>query len=220
MNGMKKWILMPVLAGLCYVANAQAKLDSLSYSAGVMIAQSLKQQGLDSLDLASFQLAVNDVLKNQPLAINVATANQQMQKHRQSFQSRKYEKVIAEGKKFMDENGKRKGVVTLPSGLQYEVINPGSGPKPAAKDKVSVHYHGTLLDGTVFDSSVDRKQPATFGVTQVIPGWVEGLQLMPEGAKWKLFIPSNLAYGDRGAGPKIGPYSTLIFEVELLKINP
>ncbi len=217
---MKKWIFLSALSAFTYVANAQAKLDSLSYSAGVMIAQSLKQQGLDSIDVESFQKAVNDVLKNQPLAINVAMANQQMQKHRQAFQSKKYEKVIADGKKFMEENGKRKGVVTLPSGLQYEVVNAGSGPKPAAKDKVSVHYHGTLIDGTVFDSSVDRGQPATFGVTQVIPGWIEGLQLMPEGSKWKLYIPYNLAYGERGAGPKIGPYSTLIFEVELLKINP
>ena len=110
-------------------------------------------------------------------------------------------------------------MTVLPSGLQYEVLKAGEGPKPQPSDKVTVHYHGTLLDGTVFDSSVDRGQPATFGVTQVIQGWVEGLQLMPQGAKWRLFIPYNLAYGERGAGGKIGPYSTLVFDVELLKIN-
>lgn len=217
---MKKWIFLPLLIGAALQLNAQAKLDSLSYSAGILVAQSLKQQGLDSIDVNTFSRAINDILKGQPLAINIQDANQAMQKHRQTFQSKKYEKVIAEGKKFLDENGKRQGVITLPSGLQYEVLKPSSGPKPLKTDKVSVHYHGTLLDGTVFDSSVDRNQPATFGVTQVIPGWVEALQLMGEGAKWKLFVPYNLAYGERAAGPKIGPYSTLVFEVELLKINP
>lgn len=217
---MKKWILFPLLFGILIQVNAQAKLDSLSYSAGILIAQSLKQQGLDSIDVNTFSNAIRDVLKGNTPAIDVAKANQIMQKQRQSFQSKKYEKVIAEGKKFLDENAKRAGVVTLPSGLQYEVMKPSSGPKPSKTDKVSVHYHGTLLDGTVFDSSVERGQPASFGVTQVIAGWIEALQLMGEGAKWKLFIPYNLAYGERAAGPKIGPYATLVFEVELLKINP
>lgn len=217
---MKNWMFLLIFLGTGLGVNAQAKLDSISYSAAVMIAQSLKQQGLDSLDIASFTKGLNDALNGNQLAINVAQCNQLMQKHRQDFQAKKYEKVIADGKKFLAENGKRKGVTTLPSGLEYEVLKEGTGPKPKASDKVEVHYHGTLLDGTVFDSSVERGQPATFGVTQVIQGWVEALQLMPEGSKWKVFIPYNLAYGERGAGPKIGPYSTLVFEVELLKINP
>ena len=118
----------------------------------------------------------------------------------------------------MTENAKRPEVTTLESGLQYEIIKDANGPKPKATDKVTVHYHGTLIDGKVFDSSVQRGEPATFGVTQVISGWVEALQLMPVGAKWKLFIPSNLAYGAQGAGQAIGPHTTLIFEVELIGI--
>lgn len=122
------------------------------------------------------------------------------------------------GEDFLAENAKREGVTTLPSGLQYEIMTTAIGQKPVATDKVRVHYHGTLIDGTVFDSSVQRGEPAEFGVTQVIPGWVEALQLMPKGSKWKLFIPYNLAYGEQGAGGAIAPYSTLIFEVELLDI--
>ncbi|MBQ5925386.1 MAG: FKBP-type peptidyl-prolyl cis-trans isomerase, partial [Paludibacteraceae bacterium] len=120
--------------------------------------------------------------------------------------------------KFLAENAKRANVVTLESGLQYEVITEAIGQKPVASDKVKVHYHGTLIDGTVFDSSVRRGEPATFGVTQVIQGWVEALQLMPVGSKWKLYIPYQLAYGEQGAGQMIAPYSALIFEVELLEI--
>ncbi|HRB38756.1 MAG TPA: FKBP-type peptidyl-prolyl cis-trans isomerase [Bacteroidia bacterium] len=126
---------------------------------------------------------------------------------------------LEKGKKFLEENGKRKGVVTLPSGLQYEIIKEGTGPKPAATDKVTTHYHGTTIDGKVFDSSVERGQPAQFGVNQVIPGWTEALQLMPVGSKWKLFIPANLAYGESGAGGAIGPNETLVFEVELISID-
>ena len=126
--------------------------------------------------------------------------------------------AIEQGKAFLEKKKKRAGVVTLPSGLQYEVINEGTGKKPKATDQVRCHYEGTLVDGTLFDSSIKRGQPAVFGVNQVIPGWVEALQLMPEGAKWKLYIPSDLAYGAQGAGEMIPPHSTLIFEVELLEI--
>ena len=126
---------------------------------------------------------------------------------------------VKAGKAFLEENGKRPAVTTTASGLQYEILTEGSGSKPTADKAVTVHYTGTLIDGTVFDSSVRRGEPATFGVGQVIPGWTEALQLMPEGSKWKLFIPSNLAYGERGAGGDIGPNETLIFEVELLKVN-
>ncbi len=124
----------------------------------------------------------------------------------------------AAGEAFLAENGKREQVKTTPSGLQYEVVKEGNGPMPTRDDRVMVHYTGSLIDGTVFDSSVERGEPATFGVTQVIPGWVEALQMMKEGAKWKLFIPSALAYGPNGAGAAIGPDSTLIFEVELIKV--
>ena len=129
-------------------------------------------------------------------------------------------KNAAEGEKFLADNAKREGVKTTASGLQYEIIKAGEGAKPTANDTVTVHYHGTLINGKVFDSSVDRKEPATFPVGGVIPGWVEALQLMPLGSKWKLFIPAKLAYAERGAGPEIGPGSALIFEVELLKIDP
>jgi FKBP-type peptidyl-prolyl cis-trans isomerase FklB len=195
------------------------KMDSLSYSLGVLIAQNLKQQGLEGVDATSLAKGLEDALKGDSLKIDINTANQNVQNYMQAQQSKKFEKNISEGKKFLDENAKRAGVTTLPSGLQYEVMKAGTGPKPTADQQVTVHYHGTLMDGTVFDSSVERGEPATFGVTQVIQGWVEALQLMPVGSKWKLFIPSELAYGERAAGPTIGPYSTLVFEVELLEIN-
>ncbi len=195
------------------------KMDSVSYSLGVLVAQNLKQQGLDAVDATSFANGLEAALKGDSLKIDVNTANETVQQYMQAQQSKKFEKNISEGKKFLEENAKRPGVTTLPSGLQYEVLKAGTGPKPTADDQVTVHYTGTLLDGTVFDSSVERGEPATFGVTQVIPGWVEALQLMPVGSKWKLYIPYDLAYGERAAGPTIGPYSTLIFEVELLEIN-
>ena len=194
-------------------------MDSVSYSFGVLIAQNLKSQGLDSLDQAQLAQGIQDVLKGAKLRYDVQQCNNIVQQHMTALESKKYAGNAEEGKKFLAENSKRSGVVTLPSGLQYEVLTAGSGPKPTASDRVTVHYTGTLVDGTVFDSSVDRGEPATFGVTQVIQGWVEGLQLMPLGSKWKFFIPYELGYGERGAGGVIGPYATLIFEVELLKIN-
>lgn len=211
---------MSLIATILFITtiNAQQKMDTLSYSLGVLVAQNLKGQGFENLDGASMAQAIDDVLKDNQLKIDVNTANQQVQDFLTAQDAKKNGPAIEEGKKFLAENGKREGVVTLPSGLQYEVITEGTGPKPTAADKVTVHYHGMLTDGTVFDSSVDRGQPATFGVTQVIAGWVEALQLMPVGSKWKLFIPSDLAYGPRGAGGQIGPYATLIFEVELIEI--
>lgn len=194
-------------------------MDSVSYSFGVLIAQNLKSQGLDSLDQAQLAQGIQDVLKGAKLRYDVQQCNNIVQQHMTALESKKYAGNVEEGKKFLAENSKRSGVVTLPSGLQYEVLTAGSGPKPTASDRVTVHYTGTLVDGTVFDSSVDRGEPAAFGVTQVIQGWVEGLQLMPLGSKWKFFIPYELGYGERGAGGVIGPYATLIFEVELLKIN-
>lgn len=199
--------------------NQTVNMDSVSYSLGVLVAQSLKQQGMDQVDAASLVKGIEDVLKNNPLKISLPDCNRVVQDYMTQGQAKKYEAVIAAGKKFLDDNAKRKEVVRLPSGLQYEVLKKGEGAMPKASDRVTVHYHGTLIDGTVFDSSVERGEPATFGVTQVIQGWVEALQLMPLGSKWRLFIPYDLGYGERGAGGQIGPYSTLIFDVELLKIN-
>ena len=201
------------------ILNVQEEMDSLSYSMGILVAQNLKQQGFTDIDGTTFAKGLEDVMQGNALQISPEKANQIAQQYLTEQKSKAHAGMIEAGKKFLAENAKRAGVATLPSGLQYEIMKEGSGPKPAASDKVSVHYHGTLLDGTIFDSSVQRGQPAEFGVTQVIPGWVEALQLMPQGSKWKLFIPYNLAYGSRGAGRKIGPFSTLIFEVELIAIN-
>jgi len=160
-----------------------------------------------------------DVIEGKDLKIDPQTANANLQTYMQGKAERAGAENKTKGEAFLAENGKRAEVKTLESGLQYEVITEGTGAKPAATDKVTVHYHGTLIDGTVFDSSVDRGQPASFPVNGVIPGWVEALQLMPTGSKWKLFIPSDLAYGPRGAGGDIGPNATLVFDVELISIN-
>jgi FKBP-type peptidyl-prolyl cis-trans isomerase FklB len=194
-------------------------IDSLSYSLGVSIGKNLKAQGLDSLNTEMIGQAFSDVFKNVPLLIAPEKAEQLLTEYFTNLQKVKFEKNIKEGQQFLEENKKKPGVVTTESGLQYLVIKEGTGEMPKATDKVSTHYHGTLIDGTVFDSSVERGQPVSFPVNQVIPGWTEALQLMKTGSKWKLFIPSNLGYGERGSGPKIGPNSTLVFEVELLAIE-
>lgn len=193
--------------------------DSLSYAIGVNIGQSLKQQGLDGINLNLLKAAMNDILKGNTPAISAENCMPVIMNSMKKVQEKKFAPVKAEGEKFLAENAKKAGVTTLPSGLQYTIINKGTGEIPKASDKVNVHYHGTLLNGKVFDSSVDRGTPAQFGVTQVISGWVEALQLMPTGSKWKLFIPAGLAYGERGAGENIPPFSTLIFDVELLSIE-
>ena len=146
-------------------------------------------------------------------------ANMVLQEFFGSLQAKQHEGNITAGKEFLAANAKNEGVITLASGLQYQVLTAGSGVKPTANDQVECHYHGTLINGTVFDSSVERGEPAVFPVSGVIQGWVEALQLMAVGSKWKLFIPSNLAYGERGAGNSIGPHTTLVFEVELLAIK-
>ncbi len=195
------------------------QMDSLSYSVGILVAQNLKSQGFDNLDAPSLAQGIADVLSGAETRLDVNQANAVVQGYMMEKSQSAGKENLEKGRKFLEENGKREGVVTLPSGLQYEVINAGNGPSPKATDKVTVHYHGTLIDGTVFDSSVERGQPATFPVNGVIKGWVEALQLMKVGDKWKLFIPSELAYGSRGAGGDIGPNEVLIFEVELLSIN-
>ncbi|MBR5241105.1 MAG: FKBP-type peptidyl-prolyl cis-trans isomerase [Muribaculaceae bacterium] len=193
-------------------------MDKLSYAIGLNIANNLKASGFANLSVEDFAEAVSAVYKGESAKMTDAEAKTVIQEYFEKAEKEKLTKNLEEGQKFLAENGKREGVVTLPSGLQYEVITEGTGKKPSATDTVSCHYHGTLIDGTVFDSSVLRNQPAEFPVNGVIKGWVEALQLMSEGAKWKLFIPSNLAYGERGAGQSIEPNSTLIFEVELLKV--
>lgn len=204
------------ISGL-WAQNQKSKMDSVSYNLGILIAQNLIRQGLAEVNANELAKGVADALAG--VNVDLAKCNESVSEYIQAQQAKKFEGNIAEGKKFLEENKKRAGVTTTASGLQYEVLKPGAGAKPTTSDKVTVHYHGTLLDGTIFDSSVNRGQPATFGVTQVIQGWVEGLQLMPLGSKYKFYIPYNLGYGERGAGGDIGPYATLVFEVELLKIN-
>ena len=209
-----------LLGGLFLFSSANAQeMDSLSYSLGILLGQNLQSQGFDKIDEQSLNAGIHDMLAGNEPKFSMEEANNIIQEYMQKKQEAKFQSNIEEGKAFLEANAQREEVTVLPSGLQYEVLQSGEGKKPGATDKVTVHYHGTLIDGTVFDSSVERGQPATFGVNQVISGWTEALQLMPEGSKWKLYIPSDLAYGPRGAGPKIGPYSTLVFEVELLKVN-
>lgn len=193
--------------------------DQVSYSLGVNIAYSLKNQGFENLNVEALGLAIADVLGNRPLQIDPEKGEQILNEYFQQIQARKHSKNIEEGRKFLQENSSKEGVTTLPSGLQYKILKEGNGPKPKATDTVTTHYHGTLINGTVFDSSVQRGQPASFPVNGVIAGWVEALQLMPVGSKWQLFIPSNLAYGTRGASELIGPNTTLVFEVELISIG-
>ena len=163
--------------------------------------------------------AIQDVLTDQDLKIDVQQANANVQSYMQAKQAAQFAENKEAGEAFLAENAQRSNVVTTESGLQYEVLNPGSGAKPSATNNVTVHYHGTLIDGTVFDSSVNRGTPASFGLNQVIKGWTEGLQLMSTGAKYRFYIPYSLGYGEQAAGQAIKPFSTLIFEVELIKIN-
>lgn len=201
------------------------EIDSVAYSIGMNIAQNLKGQGLDKINVNLLAKGIQDVLKggkgdlddNQAQMI-LGNYFNKLQTQRQSEDAKKFEGNKLIGEKFLAENKNKPGVVTLPSGLQYEIMKAGEGPKPTINNTVKTHYHGTLIDGTIFDSSVKRGQPAEFPVGGVIQGWVEALQLMPVGSKWKLFVPYNLAYGERAAGQEIKPYSTLIFEVELLEI--
>ncbi len=194
-------------------------VDSVSYGIGATIGRNLKKDGLDSIDVELLARGIKEVFEGKELAFTPEAAQTIIQGYVAGIQAKKSEVSVAAGKKFLEDNAKKEGVVTLPSGLQYTVIKEGTGPKPGPEDKVTTHYHGTLVDGKVFDSSVDRGQPVSFAVNGVIPGWTEALQLMPVGSKWKLFIPSNLAYGERGAGGDIGPNETLIFDVELISID-
>lgn len=201
-------------------------MDKTSYSFGLTIGQQLREMGLkDILQVEDFADAVKDMLQGNQCKISFDEANQildtlfkELERKKSAEAAEKGKKAREEGEAFLAQNSKKAGVTTTPSGLQYEVITEGTGRQPKATDTVRCHYHGTLIDGTVFDSSVERGEPCSFGLNQVIAGWTEGVQLMKEGAKYRFFIPFNLAYGERGAGASIPPYSALIFEVELLAI--
>ncbi len=194
-------------------------MDKLSYAIGMSMASNLVNSGLKQIDVESFVKAFTDVMDNATPSMSPQEANQLLQDFFSKRQDEMLSNNLEAGRAFLEQNKKKENVTTLDSGLQYEILTEGKGAVPKATDSVRCHYHGTLLDGTVFDSSVQRGQPAVFGVNQVIKGWVEALQLMPVGSKWKLYIPSELAYGEQGAGGSIEPNSALIFEVELLGIE-
>ena len=193
-------------------------MDKFSYAIGLGIGQNLLSMGAQGINVEDFAQAIADVLNGKETAISHNEAREIVNKYFMELEAKMNAENIEKGKAFLEENAKKEGVITLPSGLQYQVITEGNGKKPSATDKVKCHYDGTLIDGTLFDSSIKRGQPAVFGVNQVIKGWVEALQLMSEGSKWRLFIPSELGYGAQQAGEMIPPHSTLIFEVELIEV--
>ena len=193
-------------------------MDKISYALGLSIGNNFRTSGIKDLSIDDFIKGVDDVLSDKAPDISYDEAKKIINDYFVKLQDEQLKLNKEAGEEFLRINKEKAGVVSLPSGLQYEILKKGSGVKPKATDKVKCHYHGTLINGTVFDSSVQRGEPATFGVSQVIKGWVEALQLMEKGSKWKLFIPAELAYGTRGAGELIGPNSTLIFDVELIDI--
>lgn len=190
-----------------------------SYGLGVLMASNLEKQGSDSLDVSILNEAMSDVMKGLPLQMDAEEAMSIVQPYMAKAMERKIELLKEEGRAFLEANKSKEGVKVTASGLQYKVLEAGTGKAPTEESNVTVHYTGKLLDGNVFDSSVERGEPATFGVGQVIEGWTEALQLMHEGDKFELYIPYELAYGERGAGGEIPPYATLIFEVQLIKVN-
>ncbi len=193
-------------------------MNKVSYALGLSIGNNFQNSGIKDVAIEDFIQGLRDVLENKKPAISYDEAKQVINEYFMKLQIEKLENNKKAGEEFLSINKQKVGVTVLPSGLQYEILHKGNGQKPAASDSVKCHYHGTLINGTVFDSSVQRGEPAVFGVSQVIPGWVEALQLMGTGDKWRLFIPSQLAYGEHGAGETIEPNSTLIFDVELLDI--
>jgi FKBP-type peptidyl-prolyl cis-trans isomerase FklB len=209
-------------------AKLETQKDKVSYIIGQNIGRSFKQQSLDAevIDLKKLVVGIEDALAGkegpitqEQMAEIMNAFQQQMTARADSMNKVKGESNMKDGEEFLAKNAMEQGVVTLPSGLQYKILKEGKGVKPKSTSMVTVHYTGTLIDGKKFDSSRDRGQPATFPVNGVIAGWTEALQLMAPGAHWMLYIPSNLAYGDRAAGPEIGPNSTLIFDVELVSVN-
>jgi FKBP-type peptidyl-prolyl cis-trans isomerase len=189
------------------------------YGIGVLIGSNLKAQPIDSINLEAIFAGIDDIIQNKSTKLDKNEASQFVQQYMQQAMEKKSEKMKTEGQQFLEQNKSKEGVKVTASGLQYKVVTSGTGKMPKATDNVTVHYTGKLIDGTIFDSSVERGQPSTFGLGQVIPGWTEVLQLMKEGDKFMVYIPYDLAYGERGSPPQILPYSTLIFEIELIKVN-
>lgn len=203
----------------------KTEMDSLSAAIGISFSNSVTSQGIENLNTDILTKTISASLKGEKTVLSPEVANGFLQTYFEKISAVKQKEmeekgavVRVEGEKFLEENKKKAGITTTESGLQYEIIKAGEGAKPTATDKVKTHYHGTLTSGTVFDSSVDRGEPVEFPVNGVIKGWTEALQLMPVGSKWRLFIPYQLAYGERAAGAQIPPYSALVFEVELLEI--
>ena len=222
-------VIVLALSASCQQGGKKVKLvsniDSVSYAIGVLVgSNNLKQletaPGGNEINKEAMAAAFRASTLGEDSIISPEQANALVQKFFEGAGERKAQKNLEEGNAFLEKNKARAGVTTTESGLQYEVLTAGTGPMPTAADQVRVHYHGTLINGKVFDSSVDRGEPVVFGVGQVIPGWTEALQLMPVGSKWKIYLPANIAYGERGPGGDIGPNSALIFEVELLEIVP
>jgi FKBP-type peptidyl-prolyl cis-trans isomerase len=195
----------------------KSRIDSVSYAFGFKIASDLKANGVESLNYALWTQAMEQVFKGEKSELTDEQAQKAITQFMNAGSEKNSARLIAEGDKFLAENKTKPGVVTTSSGLQYLVLKPGTGPKPKKNAEVTVHYKGTLLNGKQFDSSYDRGEPLTFPLSNVIPGWVEGVQLMQEGSKYRFFIPCKLGYGPQGAGQDIPPYSVLIFEIELLK---
>lgn len=194
-------------------------MDKLSYALGLGIGRQLSQMGAAEIVAEDFAQAIKDVLAGEELKVSDGEAQTIVNKFFEEKQNVQAKSAKAEGENFLAENAKKDGVVVLPSGLQYQVLKEGTGKQPKATDQVECHYEGTLINGQVFDSSYQRGQTATFGLNQVIAGWTEGVQLMKEGAKYRFFIPYNLAYGERGAGQSIPPYAALVFDVELVAVK-
>ena len=194
------------------------KMDKISYALGLGIGHQLKNMGIENFSVEDFAQSIKDVMEEKATAMTSQEAQTLLNTYFQEKQKAESQKAISEGKAFLEENAKKEGVVTTKSGLQYEILTEGTGKQPKATDTVRCHYEGSLINGSVFDSSYKRGEPAEFGLNQVIPGWTEGVQLMKAGAKYRFYIPYLLGYGENGAGSSIPPYSTLIFDVELIKV--
>ena len=193
-------------------------MEKISYALGLGIGQQLKSMNIENFDIKEFSRSIEDVMAGRDTDMTAREAQVMLSEYFQKKEKEQAEENIAKGKAYLEENGKREGVITTKSGLQYEVLTEGTGKSPKATDKVRCHYEGRLTDGSVFDSSYQRGEPADFGLNQVIAGWTEGVQLMKEGAKYRFHIPYLLGYGERGAGASFPPYATLVFDVELIKV--
>lgn len=219
MNKIITATLTLLISTVCFAQKTNLKndVDTFSYAFGVLIGNNLKMSGIQEINYKIFTEGTQDAIEGEPL-FETSEAMTLMREYENKARQKAAEVNLKKGKEFLEKNKKRETVTELPSGLQYEIIEDTKGPKPLATDKVTVHYHGTLIDGSVFDSSVERGESIQFALNQVIKGWTEGVQLMSPGAKYKLYIPPDLAYGERGGGT-IGPNETLIFEVELISID-